>query len=467
MLDFYWKNNSLKLEIRSGERSFLGICIVLDLRSMNREILRLAIPNILSNLSVPLLGLVDTALMGHLPEAGLYLGAVGIATAIFNVLYWSFAFLRMGTTGLTAQSFGADNKGEALLVLGRGLSVAMVGGILLIALQIPIELGGMYIMEGSAAAKDIARDYFYIRIFAAPATLGMYVWMGWFLGMQNAVVPLVLSIAINVVNIVANFFFVYQLEMEAEGIAWGTVLAQYSGFLLGGLFFLLRYRDILPLFQRRKLLAAQELKRFLLVNRDIFIRTACLVFVFTFFTSRSGSFGDEVLAANMLLIQLLHLMSYITDGFALAAESLVGKYLGENTAGKMAGLVRRILAWGLGFGAVFSLVYWIFGPGILGLLSDDQEIVDLAMEYLPWMILMPIWGTFAFMWDGIFIGATASVAMRNTMILATIACFVPAWLLSQNPLENHGLWLAMTAFMLARGIFLAVSAPKNKLGWRG
>jgi len=433
---------------------------------MNREILRLAIPNILSNLSVPLLGLVDTALMGHQEDASLYLGAVGIATAIFNVLYWSFAFLRMGTTGLTAQAFGQQKETEALFVLGRGILVALVGGVLLIALQVPIEWAGMQVMEGSEEAKEIGRGYFYVRIFAAPATLALYVFYGWFLGMQNAVIPMILSIAINIVNIGGNFLFVYGLDMKAEGIALSTVIAQYVGVGLALVFFMRKYGHLLRQRKAGNLLEAKELRRFVLVNRDIFIRTACLVFAFTYFTSRSGSFGDEILAANMLLIQLLHLMSYITDGIAYAAESLVGRYQGEAQAGKMPQLIRRILGMGVGFGVLFSLLYLVAGESILGLLSDEPQVVSDAIEYLPWMILMPIWGTFAFMWDGIYIGATASVTMRNTMIIATFAFFLPTWLLTQESLGNDGLWLSMTMFMIARGVALAIMARKNSLSWK-
>jgi len=426
---------------------------------MNREILRLAIPNILSNLSVPLLGLVDTALMGHLDNAERFLSAIAIASAIFNILYWSFGFLRMGTTGLTAQAYGAQREQEAFLTLGRGLMVAMVGGIILVVCQHPIGWAGMEIMEGSEDAKNIARSYFDIRIFAAPAALGMYVFNGWFLGMQNAIVPLILSIVINVVNIGANFIFVVGYGMDAEGIALGTVIAQYTGLILAGILFLRRYKGFLKYRKEGKMLDPAQLRRFLLVNRDIFIRTACLIFAFTYFTAASGRFSDEVLAANALLLQLLYLMSYLVDGIAYAAESLVGKYMGEGSPDGLRKLVRRLLVWGMGFGAVFSLIYLLGGPFLLTLLSDKEEVIAIAVEYLPWMILMPIWGTYSFLWDGIFIGATASVSLRNTMILAVFGGFLPTWWLTQG-WGNHGLWLAMTMFMLLRGVGLAVMSGK-------
>lgn len=433
---------------------------------MNKEILRLAIPNIVSNLSVPLLGLVDTILMGHLPDAEVYLGAITIAASIFNVLYWSFGFLRMGTTGLTAQAFGAQAEAEGRLVLGRGLLVAAVGGLLMVALQIPIEWGGMAVMEGSASAKEIARQYFYIRIFAAPATLGLYVFNGWFLGMQNAVFPLVLSVVVNLVNIGGNLLFVYGMDLRAEGIAWGTVLAQYTGLLLAVGLFAWRYGGARHKPDWKRLLDPAGLRHFFAVNGDIFIRTTCLVFVFTYFVSRSGSFGDAILAANALLLQLFYLMSYIVDGFAFAAESLVGKYTGTGKPEVLGKVVRQILIWGMGFGALFSLVYLLAGPQVLGLLSDEADVVEDAGRFLPWLVAMPLVGTFAFMWDGIYIGATATRTMRNTMLMATLLGFLPIWWLAKEPLGNHGLWLAMTTFMLARGGLLAYYAPQNGLSAR-
>ena len=419
---------------------------------MNREILRLAIPNILSNLSVPLLGLVDAALMGHMDEAEKFLSAIAIAAAIFNVLYISFAFLRMGTTGMTAQAFGASKNQESLLVLLRGLGVAMVFGLLIMAVQSPVAWIGLELMEGSPDAKGIASDYFFIRIYAAPAALTLFVFNGWFLGMQNAVIPLILSLVINVVNIGANYLFVIEYNMGAEGIAYGTVLAQYSGLFSAIVLFFVRYRYILNFRKGSKLLNGKQLRHFFVINRDLFVRTACIVLTFSYFTAKSGSFGDEVLAANALLIQLLYLMSYLVDGFAFAAESLVGKYVGLRNTDILKVVIRKILIFGMSFGALFSLFYLFAGRQFLELLSNDPGVVDDAMTYLPWMVLMPIWGTYAFMWDGIFIGATASKTLRNIVLISTFFIFLPTWWISRDFLGNHGLWLALSLFMIVRGI---------------
>lgn len=427
---------------------------------MNKEIFRLAIPNILSNLSIPLLGLVDAALMGHLDDAEKFLSAVAIAIGIFNVLYWSFGFLRMGTTGMTAQAFGADKQQESLMVLFRGLTVAVLAGLVLVILQEPIAWAGLELMEGSDQAKSVAREYFFIRIYAAPAALTLYVFNGWFLGMQNAVIPLVLSLVINLVNIGANFLLVIGYGMEAEGIAWGTLAAQYAGLATAIILFLYRYRGMLALRVGANLFDPVQLKRFFLLNRDLFIRTTCLVFAFTYFTSRSGTFGDEILAANTLLYQLFYLMSYLVDGFAFAAESLVGKYVGVGNPEILKKVIRKIMVFGMGFAALFSVAYLFAGESFLALLSNDQQVIEDAVEYLPWVIFMPVWGAYSFLWDGIFIGATSSKALRNVMIIAVFLVFLPTWFLTKDLLGNHGLWLAMSLLMVTRGVGLALLSGK-------
>lgn len=430
---------------------------------MNRRILQLAVPNIVSNLSVPLLGAVDAILMGHQPGAERFLSAIAIATAIFNFLYWGFGFLRMGTTGLTAQAFGAEDMKESLLILGRGLTVAAGGSVLILLLQSPIASAGLWLMEGSDAAKEIASSYFDIRILAAPATLGLYALHGWFLGMQNALIPMVLSIAVNIFNIGFNLLFVYGFDMQAEGIAWGTVLAQYIGLLLAIGLFVYNYRHLFAQWQPSGLFQLAALKHFFMVNGDIMIRTLCLVFVFNFFLARSGTMGDEMLAANALLLQLLYIMSYIVDGFAFAAESLVGRFVGAENPAELRKAIKGIFRWGMGFGLVFSLVYLVSGPLLLSLFTSDVAVYNLSLHFLPWMVLMPIWGTYSFMWDGIYLGATASAPMRNSMLISTFAIFLPSWYLLEFYWGNHGLWLAFSLFMVFRGFTLAFFAKKHGL----
>ena len=428
----------------------------------DRGILRLAIPNIISNLSVPLLSAVDAALMGHLPGAEAYLSAIVIATGIFNFIYWGFGFLRMGTTGLAAQAFGAGNGAESLLILGRGLLVALGGGLLILLAQVPLAWAGFGLMNPAPEAAMIAEEYYDIRIWAAPATLALYVLHGWFLGMQNSIYPMLLAILANVLNLGLNLWFVQGLGMAAEGIALGTVISQYLVLLAAVGLLLYRYRFMFSEWQGRLLLQGRAMLRFFVVNRDIFIRTMCLVVVFNYFIRTSGSFGLQTQSANAILLQLLFVMSYLVDGFAFAAESLVGRFKG---AGDLVGLldaIRRIFRWGMGFALVFCLVYWLAGPVFLGLFTDKPLILERAMEFLPWMIVMPLVGAYSFIWDGVYLGATTSAPMRNSMLASTAAFFL-VWMATGSFLGNHGLWLAMLVFMAFRGFTLALFARKNGL----
>ncbi|RMG32175.1 MAG: MATE family efflux transporter [Bacteroidetes bacterium] len=430
---------------------------------MNKTILRLAIPNILSNISVPLLGMVDTALMGRL-ESEIYLGAIALGSIIFNFIYWGFAFLRMGTTGMTAQAFGQGNQQESMLIFSRAMTVALGGGLLLLIMQSGIGWLGFSILEGDAEIKQLARQYFDIRIYAAPATLGLYAFHGWFLGMQNARYPLLLTLLVNLMNILFNLLFVFHFDMKANGVALGTVVAQYIGLVAAiGLFFY-RYRAFIRYHIWTDILEIGALRRFFGVNADIFIRTICLVFTFGFFTSKSASIDALTLAANQVLLQYFHLMAYGVDGFAFAAESLAGKYLGARDLRSLRRAIRLLFVWGVGLGLLFALFYLIWGKDLLFIFTNQQHIIAQAQTYLWWMALIAVGGAVSFMWDGVYIGSTATRAMRNTMLIATLGVFLPAFYLSFPTLGNHGLWLAMTLFMLARGILLGMLASKSIFG---
>lgn len=429
---------------------------------MDRTILRLAIPNIISNLSIPLLSAVDAALMGHLPGAEAYLSAIAIATGIFNFIYWGLGFLRMGTTGLTAQAHGAKDEQEEVLILGRGMLVALLGSALVLVFQVPLARVGFWFMDPAPEAAEIARGYYDVRIFAAPATLSLYVLTGWFLGKQNAIFPMVLSILGNIANVGLNLWFVKGMGMKAEGIAWGTVGAQYLSLAVAIGYGWWKYRGLAHHLEMRLLLQARALGRFFAVNGDIIVRTLCLVLVFNYFIAASGDFGLRIQSGNSLLLQLLFIMSYLVDGFAFTAESLVGKYKGAGDAQNLRLAIRRIFYWGIGIAALFSLVYGLGGGWLLGLFTDDQRVLRVADEYLGWMVAMPVVAAFSFIWDGIYLGATASAPMRNGMLISTAVFFLAWWLL--NPvLDNHGLWLAMMVFMAVRGITLALFAKKNGL----
>lgn len=415
---------------------------------MNREILRLAIPNILSNISVPLLSTVDTALMGRLTE--LHLGAVGLGAMIFNFIYWNFGFLRMGTTGMAAQAYGADDTSAVAATLGRALSIALLLALLILLLQGPIVELSLALLNVPAAQLPLVRDYVDIRIWAAPATLGTYVLFGWFFGLQNAIYPLVLTILSNLVNMLLSWWLVNSLGLETAGVAYGTLVAQYLGFFLAAVLIILKYTAYLREIKWKLLVKWEALRAFLSVNRDLFIRTFCLTFVFGFFYSRSALDGALVLAANVIMLQFLNWMSYGVDGFAYAAESLVGKYAGRKDQEATRLMIRRSFLWGVGLALVYALLYGIAGDRLLRIFTDQQDVIIAARPFLFWMALFPLLSTPGYLWDGIFIGLVASKAMRNSMLLS-LAIFLAVYYPLQANWGNHGLWAAMLIFMIARG----------------
>ena len=425
---------------------------------MNRRILKLAIPNIVSNVTVPLLGAVDLALMGHL-ENKVYIGAVALGSMIFNFIYWGFGFLRMSTSGFVAQAFGKRNFTAVMINLARPLTLAIFTGLGLIVLQLPIAALGFWIVESSAEVEFFARQYFHIRVFAAPATIALYAFTGWFIGMQNTRLPMVIAISVNVLNILLSVFFVRVMGMAADGVATGTVIAQYLGLLLAVFFLRKYYKRFFRYFNRKLLWERTAMARFFHVNKNIFIRTLCLIIALSFFTIRSAAAGDTILAVNSLLLQYFMFFSFLIDGYAHAAEALTGRFVGANNRAALRQSIRLLFVWGGGIAAAFTLVYLFGGEVILQLLTSNPEIVAAAKPYLFWTAVIPLISFAAFIWDGIYIGATASVQMRNAMLLSTLLVYFPAYYLLQNHLGNHALWLAFVLFLLARGLTLGLMAP--------
>ena len=427
---------------------------------MNKEILRLSIPIIISNISIPLLGMVDTALMGRL-ESEYYIGAVALGSLIFNFIYWGFGFLRMGTTGLTAQAFGGEHRAEIIAILIRGLLVALVGSAVIILFRGFISWVGFSLIPGEEAIKSLAVQYFSIRIYAAPATLAIYVFYGWFLGMQNARYPMILTVLVNLLNIGFNVFFVSFLGMKSDGVALGTVCAQYVGLMMAVVLFVLKYRHHLTDVKRRLVLKIEPLKHFFLVNTDIFIRTICLVFTFAFFTAASSHMDSLILAANQILLQYVSLMSYGVDGFAFAAESLVGRFSGAGDRNRLVLVVKSLFFWGCGLGGIFAVFFGVFGKNLLYVFTDLKPVIETASRYLGWIAVIPVMGAVAYMWDGVYIGATATKAMRNMMLLSTLGVFLRVYYLFVGLMGNHGLWLALTMFMIARGLSLSLLSKRQ------
>jgi len=430
---------------------------------MNKKILHLAVPNIITNLAVPLLSSVDTALVGHL-DAVYYIGAVSVGSMIFNFVYWGFGFLRMGTTGMTAQALGGKDHSETLHILLRALTVALIAAFLLILAQRLIEAIGFALVNATPEVEHYARSYFRIRIWAAPATLGLYAFTGWYLGMQNARYPLYITIIANLANVALDIWFVTYSGLKSDGVAWGTVAAQYLGLILAILFFLKKYRPYLGYYRRAALLEMRKVKAFFSLNGDIFIRTISLIFVFSFFTAKSAELGDELLAANTVLMQLWMIFSFGIDGFAFAAESLVGKAIGAGDAKSLHKIIRRIFAWGSGLGLLFVLIYALGASTILRLFTNQEALVNLSLTYMGWTIAAPFVNSFCYIWDGIYIGATASKAMRNTMLFSAFVIFLPLFYIGRYYWGNHGIWAAMLVFMAMRWLTMHVLAPKYIYG---
>lgn len=426
-------------------------------QDINKQIYRLALPNIISNFSIPLLGAVDTALMGRL-ESEYYLGAVGIGGVIFSFIYWGFGFLRMATTGLTAQAFGEKNLRECGRLLLRAICIGITSSLLLLIFQWQLIALSFRLIDASPDVEQLARIYFHIRIYAAPATLCLHAFHGVFLGVQNARYPLILTIIVNLVNIVLNLVFVRLLDMKVEGVALATVIAQYIGLFVAVLLFSRYYRGILPKWNLREILAFSQLKHFLSISGDIFIRTCCLVFSHAYFTAKSAALSDTVLAINTILLQFINLMSYAIDGFAFAAESMVGRYKGARDLLNLKQTTRQIFLWAFLFSGVITLILMFLGERMLHLFTNQAPLIEGAKPYLVWIIVAPVINVAAYIWDGVFLGATASGALRNSVIVSTLFYFSALYLLM--PFGNHGLWGALTLLLVARGVSLTVLAPK-------
>jgi len=432
---------------------------------MNRRILDLAIPNIISNISIPLLGIVDMALMGRM-KSDSYIGAIALGSLIFNFIYWGLGFLRMGTSGFTAQAWGRRDIKETIMVFSRAAFIGLLISIILILLQGPIEWLGFLVLNGEEEVEQLAATYFRIRIWAAPAALGQFAFLGWFLGMQNARLPMVVLVTTNIINIICNYIFVMVAGMGSDGVALGTVIAQYSGLALSIFLFTRYFRRLFKYFSHKVLFHWGKLKEFLSVNQDIFIRTMCLVIVFSFFTARSAtsdtvSGGEEtILAVNSLLMQFFMFFSFLIDGFAHASEALTGKFIGAHNKSSLTRTIRLLFIWGGGISIFFTLLYLTGSEPILRILTNNQDVITNARPYYFWVILIPVVSFSAFLWDGIYIGATAGKEMRNSMLISMVLVFFPAYFVLDRFLDNHGLWFAFILFMASRAATMTMLARK-------
>ena len=421
---------------------------------MNRRILHLAIPSIVSNITVPLLGLVDVTIVGHL-GATAYIGAIAVGGLLFNILYWNFGFLRMGTSGLTSQAYGRKDKDAEIRVLVQAVSVGLFSALVMLILQYPIERLAFRLLDTSAEVEQYAVTYFRICIWGAPAVLAQYGFTGWFIGMQNSRYPMYIAIVMNVINIVCSSCFVFLFGMKVEGVALGTVVAQYSGVMMAWGLWFYNYKELRGRITFKGSLQLIAMRRFFAVNRDIFLRTLCLIGVTTFFTSTGARQGDVILAVNTLLMQLFTLFSYIMDGFAYAGEALSGRYVGACNLVQLKRAVKALFGWGIGLSLVFTLLYGIGGENFLGLLTNDTLVIETAGHYFYWVLAIPLAGFAAFLWDGILIGATATRFMLWAMLVASGSFFVIYYCFS-GATNNHTLWLAFLVYLALRGIMQTI-----------
>ncbi|MCP5239443.1 MAG: MATE family efflux transporter [Zoogloeaceae bacterium] len=410
----------------------------------------------LSNVSTPLIGVVDTAIVGRIPDPA-YIGAVALGALVFTFVFWAFGFLRMGTTGLTAQALGAGDAEELAAGLGRALLIAAVVGVALIALQWPIRELAFALIAGSERVEALARGYFEIRIWAAPATLANYALLGWFIGLGRTDIGLVLQLVLNLANIALDAWLVLGLGLDVRGVALGTLIAEYLAAAVG-LFIAVGYmRRHGAQLRLARLLLADRLRRTLAVNRDIMIRSLALILVFVWFMAEGARHGDVTLAANAVLMQFVSMSAYFLDGLAFAAEALVGRAIGERNRTALAAAVRLTSVWAVVVAVLVSVVYLLAGPWLIDALSTDSATRAAARIYLPWAALAPLAGVWAFQLDGIFIGATRSAEMRNAMLVSLLVFLVAWWLL--RPWGNHGLWAALYVNYLARTLTLGCYYP--------
>lgn len=422
---------------------------------MNREILRLAAPNIVSNITVPLMGIVSTAIAGHWGDSAHTIGALAIGVSIFNFIYWNCSFLRMGTSGLTAQAFGAGDYAECTRMLYRALIVSAVLGVAVLLLQYPIGELSLKIMKGD----DMAREYFYARIWAVPAGIMLFGFNGWFTGMQNAVIPMITSIAVNTLHIIFSLWFAIGMNMGIAGIAYASVVGQYSGMLLAIFLLCLRYGKLLKRVDMKELFDLAPMRRFFDINRDIIIRTFCIVAVYTFFTAASSRMDDAaMLAVNTLLMQLFTMFSYMNDGFAYAAEALTGRFVGSRQGAALRDCIRKCLAWSVAVAVLFAVIYIVWWRGIFGLFLDAEnannaEVLISAHRYIGWVIAVALVSSVPFLLDGIMVGATMTRIMRNSLLISTAIYFAVFFTLSPV-MGNDALWLAFMLFLAMRGAAL-------------
>ena len=451
--------------------------------SINKDILKLAIPSILANITVPIVGMVDIAVAGHLDSnAATMIGGIAIGSMLFDLLYWNFGFLRVGTGGLAAQAFGRGDRKECARILIRAVGIALACALVLIAVQWLFVKAAFLVVDCTPEVRQLASQYFFIRIWAAPATLGLMAFKGWFIGMQDSVSPMTTDLTVNGMNVLMSFILALGIGaydgMGFAGIAAGTVVAQYAGLSVALVLLLIRYWkntvSLLKADDLKEVFKGGETRRFFVMNADLFVRSLCFIAIYIGFTVISARYGDLLLAVSSIMMKLLMIFSYFTDGFAYAGEAMTGKYIGAKNEPMLRQTIKWTFVWSMGIALIFIGIYHFAGVPLLRMMTSDTAVVQASGEYLPWLLLMPVIGCAAFTWDGVYIGATASKAIRNSMLWAVVG-FAGVWLVgilllgrivpSSSPrygyMAMHILMGAYFAHLLARTLYLSVKYRKT------
>jgi MATE family multidrug resistance protein len=453
------------------------------MKAINKDILKLAVPSILANITVPLVGMVDIAVAGHLDtSAAVMIGGIAIGTMLFDLLYWNFGFLRVGTGGLTAQAYGKGDRKECAKIFTRAAGIALACAMILIAVQWIFVKAAFLVVDCTPEVQALASKYFFIRIWAAPATLCLMAFKGWFIGMQDSVSPMIVDLVVNGMNVLMSVVLSLGMTvgdwhyegMGFSGIAAGTVAAQYSGLLAATGLMMFKYMrstfSYLEAGDMKSVFKGGETRRFFVMNADLFVRSLCFIAIYIGFTVISARYGDVLLAVSSIMMKLLMIFSYFTDGFAYAGEALTGRYIGAKDGQMVRQTVRWTFVWSMGIALIFMGIYHFAGVPMLKMMTSDMEVVTAAKGYLPWLLLMPITGCAAFTWDGIYIGATASKAIRNSMLWAVVG-FAGVWVVGQlfsglsSVTYMHILMGAYFAHLLARTVYLSVRYRKDVMSF--
>ena len=423
----------------------------------HRSVLAIAVPIMLSNVSEPLIGVVNTIVVGQLPDPA-YIGAVAVGAAIFSFIFWGFGSLRLATGGLSAQAVGAGDAAELVAVLGRALTIGLAAGLLLVAASPVIGAIAFDLVGGSPSLRAYGETYFAYRIWSAPFALANYCLMGWFIGQARAGTAFFVQLFLNGGNMALSAYFVLGLGMTVDGVGLAALIAEAMAATLALAIALLLLRRMGLRFDRDRIFGGGALWRTLAMNSDVMVRSLCLVFAFTWFTARGARAGDETVAANAVLLNFFEVSAYLIDGFAYASEAMVGQAAGARDRLRFRTAIRLTSIWALVVGVLCSLATWFAGPYLIDLMTVNAEVRDLARLYLPWVAISPVLGVVCFQFDGIFTGAMATRDMRNMMILS-LAIYLLAWRLLEAPFGNHGLWAALDLFFVARGVTFAFRLP--------